>query len=293
MIQLIFHLDADQAPRFGELLEEAGALAVTLHDSADEPLYEPPLGTTPLWSRTSVVGLFETQAQLDAALSGLQAFFSPLPQYEILALPDKDWERECLDSFQPICFGTRLWVCPSWHDPPDPNAVNLLLDPGLAFGTGTHPTTALCLEWLAEQHLEGSQVIDYGCGSGILAVAAAKLGARHVWAVDNDPQALQATHANALKNGVAERLHISLPDPVRPVQADLLLANILARPLIELARYFAECVRPQGKLVLSGILATQAEEVSAAYQTWFSMAPVVQRGEWTRLEGRRKSAKVV
>lgn len=309
-IQITFHVDSAQAVQLSELLSEAGSVAVTLQDAVsdgvEEPLYEPPLGETPLWQTTRVLGLFEADinaaaivAELSAALGG-----NFIAGVRVEHLADKDWERECLDNFRPMHFGARLWICPSWHTPPDADAVTLLLDPGLAFGTGTHATTALCLEWLAAAQLQNLDVIDYGCGSGILAIAAARLGARSVWAVDNDPQALQATRVNAVKNDVAviegefdapvsaPGIIISLPDTGRAFPADLLLANILALPLIEFAPYFATLVRPGGCIILSGILHTQAHDVSAAYETYFAMARPVERDGWVRLEGRRKSAKV-
>jgi ribosomal protein L11 methyltransferase len=312
--QLTFHVNSDQTSQLSELLTEAGSVAVTLQDAAtngiEEPLYEPPLGETPLWQTTRVLGLFEAEINADVIIAEMSAVLGAnfIADVTIEQVADKDWERECLDSFHPMHFGSRLWICPSWHTPPEPDAVNLLLDPGLAFGTGTHATTALCLEWLATANLQGNNIIDFGCGSGILAIAAAKLGAHQVWAVDNDPQALQATCVNAKKNGLACRqmcagdrqpqvtslpvITVSLPGVEIPPQADLLLANILARPLIEFADYFATLVRPEGYIILSGILVEQVDDVAQAYAADFIMAPPVARDGWVRLEGRRKSAKV-
>ncbi len=307
--QITFHVDSTQALQLSELLTEAGSVAVTLQDAVsdgvEEPLYEPPLGETPLWQATRVLGLFEAGINADALVAELNTTLGGnfIAGVRVEYLEDKDWERECLDNFRPMHFGARLWICPSWHTPPDSDAVNLLLDPGLAFGTGTHATTALCLEWLATAKLQGLDVIDYGCGSGILAIAAAKLGARRIWAVDNDPQAVQATRVNAAKNGVAicegeldtqasSDIIVSPPDAGRDFPADLLLANILALPLIEFAPYFATLVRPGGRIILSGILHTQAHDVSTAYSACFSMTRPVERDGWVRLEGQRKSAKV-
>ncbi|MEW6352806.1 MAG: 50S ribosomal protein L11 methyltransferase [Pseudomonadota bacterium] len=347
MIQLTFHTRAEQAEQLSELLSEAGALAVTLQDNADEPIYEPELDTTPLWSHTQVSALFAAEIDRAALLEKLRgALGQPALQCGVQILEDRDWQRACRDDFQPRRFGARLWVCPSWHTPPDPDAVNLLLDPGLAFGTGMHPTTALCLEWLAAANLRGLDVIDYGCGSGILAVAAAKLGARRVWAADIDPQALEATRANAEKNAVQDVIVTGLPDAELPPQsesangpsmargprlvpiaesangpsvargprlvpiaesatgpsvargprlvpiADTLLANILARPLVDLAPRFAALLRPGGHIVLSGLLSEQAQHVACAYTPWFTMADIVVHEGWARLEGIRKSAKV-
>jgi len=293
-LQLIFETSPDNAEQYSDWLSEAGASAVTFQDSADQPLYEPPPGETPLWSHTRVIGLFDASTNLDEIIEQIRNAITPepLPPWRISPLEDKDWEREWMVNFKPMSFGEHLWIVPSWTTPPDPNAVNILLDPGLAFGTGTHPTTALCLQWLDEhgrsQVKQYEEVIDYGCGSGILAVAAAKLGARHVWAVDNDPQALIATRDNAGKNGVEQTIAAVLPDGLPTIQAPLLLANILAQPLISLAERFAGYVSPGGHIVLSGILVEQAEQVSDAYQPWFDMAPPATREEWVRLTGRRR-----
>ena len=190
-----------------------------------------------------------------------------------------------MENFKPICFGEKLWIVPSWHEPPQPNTVNILLDPGLAFGTGTHPTTALCLQWLDKADLTGKTVIDYGCGSGILAIAAALLGANKVIGVDTDPQALEATQANAQRNGVI--IETYLPQHCPTVECDLLLANILAGPLMELMPRFVELTRPDTQLVLSGILDVQADTVSQHYQTEFKMDNAVVLEEWVRLSGVR------
>jgi ribosomal protein L11 methyltransferase len=192
-----------------------------------------------------------------------------------------------MDGYAPMQFGTRLWIVPTGFDAPDPDGVNLLLDPGLAFGTGTHPTTALCLEWLDAHPPVDQVVIDYGCGSGILGIAALKLGAREVWAVDNDPQALVATLDNAQRNAVAAQVKPVMPGDLPAMHADLLLANILANPLIELAPRFADFVRPGAALVLSGILAEQADSVSAAYGDRFTLQPPAQREDWVRIVGVR------
>jgi ribosomal protein L11 methyltransferase len=287
MIQLIFDTRIEYAEQLSELLNDAGALAVTLQDAENEPLYEPLPGTTPLWAHTQVISLFNSRQDLNDALGRVTGALGDMP-YRIETLADKDWVREGMDSFQPLQFGDRLWVCPGWCTPPDPRAVNLLLDPGLAFGTGTHATTALCLEWLSEADVQRRTVIDYGCGSGILAIAAAKLGAHAIWAVDHDVQALQATRANAARNGMAELIHVGTPNLPPACQADILLANILAHPLIELAPCFATLVKRPGNIVLSGILVDQAEQVCHAYRPYFDVSPPVQRDGWVRLDGTRK-----
>lgn len=293
-LQLIFETDEDNAPALAELLSAQGAAAVTLEDDADQPLYEPPPGATPLWQATRVVALFEADHDIPATVAALGAAWAPrpLPAWRLEQLEDRDWTRAWIDNFQPMRFGRRLWIVPSWTKAPEPDAVNILLDPGLAFGTGTHPTTRLCLEWLDAQTGVARRVIDYGCGSGILAIAAALLGAEEVWAVDNDPQALIATRDNAARNSVATQVHTVLPEALPARQGELLIANILAGPLIELAPRFAALVRPGGELVLSGILPEQAQEVAAAYQEWFDMAPAREHEGWVRLDGRRKSANV-
>lgn len=290
-LQLILESDPAHAEQLSEALTMIGASAVTLQDSADQPLYEPPPGETPLWSATRVVGLFDADTNTDALIRQLSTALTTtaLPPWRISPLEDKDWEREWMKNFHPMRFGQQLWICPSWQAPPDPQATNILLDPGLAFGTGTHPTTALCLRWLDEHGADYNEVIDYGCGSGVLAVAAAKLGAKHVWAVDNDPQALLATRDNAAKNTVAEIIEAVIPESLPRVQTSLLIANILAQPLLDLADNFAQYVIPGGHIILSGILKHQAEMLVDHYQTWFKMEPLVLQDEWVRLAGKRLS----
>ncbi len=286
--ELVIETDADFAPQLAELLDQAGASAVTFVDAQDDPIFEPPLDTTPLWARTVVKALFEQGAALRATLDRLQADHGEwIGQSRIERLPEQDWERAWMDDFQPLRFGRRLWIVPSWCEAPDPQAVNLDLDPGIAFGTGTHPTTALCLEWLDGHPPQGETVIDYGCGSGILAIAAALLGARHVVATDIDPQALEATRANAERNGVASRVEVVAPEQLPVMQADRVLANILAGPLAELAPRLIGLTRPGGTLVLAGLLDEQAETVAAAYHNHCRMAVGDRREGWSRLEGER------
>ena len=286
-VQFIFDSTRDLAPNLSDQLTECGASAVTLEDSADQPLYEPGLGETPLWQATRVIALFpaaQGQQQIETMLA---AFLAPeaVPNYRVEAIEDKDWEREWMDNFHPIQFGDRLWICPSWHTPPKPEAINIMLDPGLAFGTGTHPTTALCLNWLDQADVKNKTVIDYGCGSGILAIAAALLGAKKVIGVDTDPNALKATQENAIRNNVTIDTYLPKDCPALP--ADILLANILAGPLTELAPTLAALTLPKADLVLSGILDVQADDLSAHYASWFDMQPVIQREEWIRLDGYR------
>ena len=274
-----------------ERFDALGALSVTLQDAADQPLYEPPPGATPLWSDVRVTALFEGSADIAGIKAAVDRQFGAAcaGRLQVETLDDRDWVRAWMDGYAPMRFGQRLWIVPTGFEAPDPHGINLLLDPGLAFGTGTHPTTALCLEWLDAHPPADQRVIDYGCGSGILGIAALKLGAHSVWAVDNDPQALAAARANAERNGVAARLTAVSPEDLPPLQADLLLANILANPLIELAPRFAALVRPGGALVLSGILADQAATVAAAYRSMCILQPAVQRDDWVRLAGVRSS----
>jgi ribosomal protein L11 methyltransferase len=287
-LQLTFYSTKEKAEALAELLSEAGAAAVTMQDAADQPLYEPPPGATPLWQLTNVVGLFTEETDGDAVVQQIKAQWrGEFPDYRSEVLEDQDWERAWMDDFKPMRFGERLWIVPSWHEPPSGDAVNIMLDPGLAFGTGTHPTTRLCLEWLDAHEVEGKTVIDYGCGSGILALAAALLGASSVIGVDNDPQALVATLDNAARNKVSVQAYLPKEAPQEP--ADILVANILAGPLIELAPRLAALVRDGGAIALSGILPEQAGEVSSAYSEWFTMQPPVEHDGWIRLEGVKRT----
>ena len=290
-LQLILKSDEARAEQLSDLLSELGAEAVTLRDAADQPLYEPPPGATPLWHDIDVIALFEADIATDTLINNLRAALapSPLPAWKLEPLEDKDWQNEWTKHFQPIAFGKRLWICPSWCEPPDPNAVNILLDPGLAFGTGTHPTTALCLQWLDETINGGETVIDYGCGSGILAIAAAKLGVNRVWAVDNDPQALASCRCNAEKNHLAGSIVTCTPEALDAHEVDVLVANILANPLLVLAPRFAQLLKPGGHIVLSGILANQVDGVIERYRTWFDLDAPTQQDDWCRLHGIRTS----
>ncbi|WP_166263336.1 50S ribosomal protein L11 methyltransferase [Marinobacter caseinilyticus] len=293
-IQLQIPADPDNADQLEDLLMELGADAVSMEDAADQPLYEPDPGTTPLWHETRVTGLFDSDRNIEQLCAEISSRWhqetqQSLSDIEVTLVEDKDWERVWMDDFTPLRFGERLWIVPSWHEAPDPKGANLLLDPGLAFGTGTHPTTALCLEWLDGHPVADKQVIDYGCGSGILGLAALLLGANHVIAVDTDPQALEASRENARRNEVDDdRLDLYLPADEPDAVAQVLLANILAQPLIGLAPHLAARVVTGGDIVLSGILSNQARDVMEAYEPWFIMDEPEQRDEWVRLTGRRR-----
>lgn len=271
-----------------------GAISVSFQDDGDQPLFEPPPGTTPIWNETRVIGLFDENADLQAIRTRLEARRKIAKAIRACfeeRLEDQVWERAWMDHFKPMRFGQTLWVCPTGHELDVADATIMQLDPGLAFGTGTHPTTALCLEWLDQNSdaLAGTTVIDYGCGSGILGVAALLLGARHVYAIDIDPQALTATMENARKNGVEHQITTLMPSGIASldIRASLVIANILARPLIELAENITDLLAEEGTLVLSGLLAEQAEEVGAAYKSRIQFDLPAQREDWSRLSGRR------
>nr|WP_086938102.1 50S ribosomal protein L11 methyltransferase [Thaumasiovibrio occultus] len=288
-IQLKLNATAENAEAIGDfLMEDAGALSVTFLDAQDTPVFEPLPGETRLWGDTDLVALYDAESDMTEVLAILKN--SPLLAddfaHKVEQLEDKDWEREWMDNFHPMQFGKRLWICPSWREVQDPDAVNVMLDPGLAFGTGTHPTTALCLEWLDGQDLTGKTVIDFGCGSGILAIAAIKLGAAKVIGIDIDPQAILASRDNAERNGVADKLELFLPqDQPADLSADVVVANILAGPLRELSGVIKSLIRPNGKLAMSGILATQADDVATYYSNDLTLDPTEIKEDWCRISG--------
>ncbi len=287
-LQVVLDLD-DGDPAAAEAACFArGALSVTLEDGGDHPVLEPAPGVTPLWPQIRLSALFEAgtdAAALVAALAGELGLAAGRLHHALLA--DRAWEREWLRDFRPMRFGRRLWICPGGQAAPDPDALVLELDPGLAFGTGTHPTTALCLEWLDAAGVAGQTVLDFGCGSGVLALAALRLGAAAACAVDIDPQALLAARENARRNALDSRLTVMPADALGAGTWNIVLANILAGPLVDLAPRLAQATRPGGGIVLAGLLGHQAADVAAAYRTWFDMQLFEARGEWTVLEGRR------
>lgn len=287
-IQIKINTTGADAEALGDLLMEQGAVSVTFQDTHDTPVFEPLPGETRLWGDTDAIGLFDAETDMAAVVALLEQ--DPLLgagfRHKIEQIEDKDWEREWMENFHPMRFGERLWICPSWRDVPDPQAVNVMLDPGLAFGTGTHPTTALCLSWLDSLDLQGKTVIDFGCGSGILAIAALKLGAAQAIGIDIDPQAIQASRDNAERNGVSDRLSLYLPHQQPDnLSADVVVANILAGPLRELAPLISALPKRGGHLGLSGILASQAESVCEAYTERFALDPVAEKEEWCRITG--------
>jgi len=286
-LQIVVDVSGDRADEVSEAFTIMGALSVTVVDAGDEPLLEPAPGETPLWSNTRVIALFDTAQDIAELKQQLQAVLDgPVPDLLVESLADRDWSNTWRESFGAMQFGERLWVCPVGESPSDSRAIVVHLDPGMAFGTGTHATTAFCLQWLDAHPPINKSVFDYGCGSGILAIAAHKLGAANVLAVDIDPQALTATQENARRNGCD--IEVAYPDTLGQHSADLVLANILANPLIELAPSMARSVRAGGQLVMTGILAEQAEAVMAGYVDWFEFSEPVYREEWVLLEGTRQ-----
>lgn len=282
------------AEALSDLLFLFGAFSVTLKDAQDQPIYEPPLGTTPLWHEVWVSALFtsETDIKPIIQLVSKQIFQNQIPKYDCQEVLEQDWTQTWKEQTLPMLFGKRLWICPSHQKVEQENSVVVTLDPGLGFGTGSHPTTTLCLNWL-EANIYGQEtMIDYGCGSGILAIAALKLGASQAIAIDNDPQALLACRENAEKNGISpEKIMIDFPEAFSELTADILVANILANPLIELASRLTSFVKPGGKLVLSGILNTQIDAVTKTYESWFEFEAPIILEDWVCLTGSKLDLK--
>ena len=289
-VQIRINSTKENAEIISDELMELGCPSVTFVDAKDTPIYEPKLGEVTLWADTTVIGLFDASVDMQVITEHLAQM--PILQENFVCkveqLEDKDWEREWMDNFHPIQFGERLWICPSWRDIPDPSAVNVLLDPGLAFGTGTHNTTALCLRWLDSLDLSGKTVVDFGCGSGILGIAALKLGAKRVIGIDIDPQALEASRDNAERNGVADQLEVYLPEDQPEFEADILVANILAQPLRELHQVILGLLKSGGEFALSGILEEQVTSVEDIYRQYAELETSQQDGEWMRVAGKKR-----
>ena len=289
-LQAHLTVDKSRAPLIELLFENLGAVAVTLGDAGDEPMLEPGPGETPLWQATQVSGLFggdtdpdDLRSQVNHALAG-----DASRDLRIEHLAERDWERAWMDRFQPMRFGRRLWIRPSGSEIDQQDAVVIDLDPGLAFGTGTHPTTALCLEWLDGQDLVGQRLLDFGCGSGVLAIAAIKLGAHHAIAVDHDPQAVLATRDNAQRNRVGDRISVVHSADFAPQAVDLVVANILANVLIDLAQPIQDMLKTDGRLLLSGILCDQVDAVMQAYADGIDFDPIESRQDWGLLAGTKR-----
>jgi ribosomal protein L11 methyltransferase len=277
-----------QVAAMSDFLESSEAVAITWQAADEQALFEPDPDTTPLWSLVEVNALFPEDFKLEALIQQLRQRFTEkvILNCQVKQIADQPWERVWLNDFQPMRFGQRLWVCPHGFTVPDPKGVVVWLDPGLAFGTGTHPSTALCLEWLDAQAQSGQTFIDYGCGSGILSLAAIQCGASQVLAVDHDPQALEATQANAIQNQIrSEQILVFSPEPFHPPKkVDVLIANILAEPLIQLAERFAQYLKKGGQCVLAGILREQVTRISDHYaQAGFRLVDVAYKEEWARL----------
>ncbi len=288
--QVAFELEAERTGLAEAALESLGAVSVTWGEAeGSAAVLEPAPGETRLWDRVQVTALFESDTDAKALFASLtEALGEPLHGWQASTLADQAWERAWLEHFRPLHCGGDLWVVPSDQTPPDPAAVNVRLDPGLAFGTGTHPTTALCLQALAAEPPVGETVIDYGCGSGLLAIAALKLGAEQVIAIDNDPQALLATEDNARRNEVDARLIVAGPEAPLP-QADRVLANILAGILQSLAPRLIGAMTANARLTLAGLLSDQVEAVQRAYEPAVIFSAPVEQDGWVRLDGRHRS----
>ncbi len=290
-LQLTLESDLESAVQLSELLEQFGAVSVSMSAVSDEKIFGQAIEVDPvLWQQTRVIALLYEDIDLDTLLVCLRnrVGADKIGKHEITILEDRDWVNEFKSGHGVKVFADRLCVCPSWCELPREDIAHIILDPGLAFGTGTHETTAACLEWLASNDIEHKSVIDYGCGSGILALAAVKLGAGKVYAVDIDPQALQASEENAKRNNISDRLIIAHPDEIQLPVVDVVVANVLLNPLQQLANRLADLLPSGGDLVLSGLLSTQAEECLAAYQSWFNMGPPVYKEEWCLLHGIKK-----
>jgi ribosomal protein L11 methyltransferase len=295
-LELSLTIHAAQQAQLEAALEDLGALSITLRDAnADTPderaIFEPGVGELPLWNEIVLLALFDSGVDRSGLMHALNDVAPDLAPERIAfrEVEDQDWTRAWMDQFRPMRFGSRLWIYPSTVEPADdPTAVIVHLDPGLAFGTGTHPTTALCLEWLDSIDVADKTLIDFGCGSGVLAIAALKLGAKRAIGIDNDAQAIEASRMNAERNGVGDKLELHLPQDFRPSPQKILVANILAGPLAELAPLFAACTSAGGLLALSGILAGQEDELLTRYAEWFDDLVVARREDWVRISGQRK-----
>jgi ribosomal protein L11 methyltransferase len=289
-IQIHLTTNKQTAPLAELLLDGLGAVSVTMEDAKDEPMLEPPPGETPLWCQTRVTGMFPEESNQEQLVATVREGLEPdsILDLKVERLADQVWERVWMDDFHPMQFGKRLWIAPEGQKPDDPDAITVQLDPGLAFGTGTHPTTALCLSWLDQTDITGKTVIDFGCGSGVLSIAALLLGAKEVIAIDHDHQALEATANNANKNGVGEGLTILHSEQPLEVEADITLANILASTLIELEPLFARHTRSSGQIILSGILEEQTNPVAEAFKENFTIQSTEINDGWVLLHGERR-----
>jgi len=289
--QITFEVHKLEADLASEVLMGLGSISITYSDAQDNAIYEPPVSETPLWEFTRITALFEPEVSTKQIIDSL-GIICNIKVEDTFKIQDKIWEEECQKDFPSMQFGEKLWVCPSWNSkhaiPSDAIIINM--DPGLAFGTGTHQTTSLCLEFLDENPPISMDVIDFGCGTGILAIAAAKLGAKRVLAIDNDPQAVTASKENAEKNNCADVIKIfHSAEKIKYDYCDLLMANILANPLIELESFFLELVKPNGTILLSGIIEEQVEKVLDCYSKNFNNIKIANKNEWFRISATRNN----
>ena len=288
--QISFEVKKSETDLVSEVLMGLGSVSITYSDALDDAIYEPPVGQTPLWDNVKVNALFSSEVNQKSIETSISDICN-IVVIDTVTLKDRVWEEECQKDFPSMRFGKRLWVCPSWDAESilSNDSIVIHMDPGLAFGTGTHQTTSLCLEYLDSNPPKNLRVIDFGCGTGILAIAAAKFGAKSVIAIDNDPQAVLSSKENVAKNKCENTITtIHLIDQENDNKCDLLIANILANPLVELEPLFSDLVHTNGMLLLSGILKEQVDRVVKCYSINFSNIEVANKGEWFRISGKRK-----
>lgn len=295
-LQIHITVDQAQVDYTETLLSSLGAVSVTLDDAENQELLEPLPGETPLWNKVIVTGIYAQEDDEEIDVTALETFIkTQMPEAPLRSefMEDQEWERTWMDAYEPIQIAEKYWIVPQWMEAPEPDAVNIKLDPGLAFGTGNHASTFLCLQWLGKTDVKDKIVIDYGCGSGILGVAALLLGAKKVYATDIDPQAVHATQQNAELNGVLDNLYVGLPEEFNETfknqKADVFVANILASPLMALAPEFSTLIKSEGEFALAGVIKEQVDDVSAIYSEFFDILDVEEREEyWCRISGKRQ-----
>ena len=295
-LQIHITVDQAQVDYTETLLSSLGAVSVTLDDAENQELLEPLPGETPLWNKVIVTGIYAQEDDEEIDVTALETFIkTQMPEAPLRSefMEDQEWERTWMDAYEPIQIAEKYWIVPQWMEAPEPDAVNIKLDPGLAFGTGNHASTFLCLQWLGKTDVKDKIVIDYGCGSGILGVAALLLGAKKVYATDIDPQAVHATQQNAELNGVLDNLYVGLPEEFNETfknqKADVFVANILASPLMALAPEFSTLIKSDGEFALAGVIKEQVDDVSAVYSEFFDILDVEEREEyWCRISGKRQ-----
>lgn len=285
MFEISLRLERHQYLATEILLDELGAIAISIVDAEDSPIFIEEVDSTPLWKQITLTALYIEDIKLSLLQNTIEdALVAPV-EIKKRKIKDQDWQKKCLQNFQPLQFSERLWVCPSWMTSPDPFAINIRLDPGLAFGTGTHPTTELCLQWLANYPLMNKTVMDFGCGSGILAIAAYYLGAKQIIAIDHDPQAIQATGVNAYKNNIDQGILTAiLANRPTDQRCDVVIANVLLLPLLKFSAYLAKAMLPTSKIILSGILEQQLEQIKQVYQPTFKIDNIYSKNQWLLIE---------